>query len=91
MSRFRSIALSLATSLIGLAVAGSVMQLTGWLKEDGNLTWAFVSFLVVAVPEYMLIRRYTSPTSAYFRLDGEIFPFFSIGVAAAVLIFKSTT
>ena len=61
------------------------MHLTG-MSGRGNLTFAFIAGLLLAAPEWFLVRRYKLNSQA-FRLDGEAFRVVSRGVAAAILIF----
>ena len=85
MNRFGAIAKSFTLCGIGVAIGGLGMHLTG-MSGRGNLTFAFIACLLLAAPEWFLVRRY-SLNSPAFRLDGEVFTFFSVGVAAAILIF----
>ncbi len=51
-----------------------------------RLLYSAIVFFIIGVPEVLLIRRVHNRLSLIYLLDGEIFPFFSLGVSVAVLL-----
>jgi hypothetical protein len=51
-----------------------------------RLLYSVIVFFIIGVPEVLLIRRVHNRLSSIYLLDGEIFPFFSLGVSVAVLL-----
>lgn len=88
MKEIKSVLPSLASMAIGCALATLVLFF--WRPHyAGALTWAVGSGFAFGIVEVELIGRMSSPESKLFRLDGMIFPFFSLGIAAAVVLCQS--
>ena len=87
MQRLLTIGANLGLMLLGCVVAGTVLHL--WRPNyAGALTWAVGAGLLIGVVEVQIIRKYSKDDSEFFRLDGMIFPFFAVGVSAAVILFQ---
>lgn len=87
MKRMLGIVTSLGLMLVGFSIAGTVLHFWGPHYADA-LTWAATVGIVLGLAEVELIGKISSPESQYLRLDGMIFPFFSVGVAATIILFQ---
>lgn len=70
----------------GFSITLFIIYLTGVLSGLGFFI-AFIVGCLVGIVECILIRKYSGSLAKYFYLDGEIFPFLSVGVLVAMLIF----
>ena len=86
MDRLTSILVPLSLSALGLAICTMVIHFTGRFSDMGSLV-ALAVGLPVAVAECILVKNTNVAFAKYLRLDGAIFPFLSLGIAAAIVIF----
>lgn len=83
--RLASMCISLGVMSVGFVVAAAIQRLLH-IGDDAGLATALFVAIPFGVVECLFIQRFVSKTSLL-RLDGEIFPFFSVGIAAAIVVF----
>ena len=88
MQRFATVAACLALAGLGFG-AGAVLLYALPFDVPGTVLVALACCMFLGVPEMLFMRRFSKSGWALFRLDGEPFPFLSLGLAAAILVFGS--
>lgn len=55
-----------------------------------RLTYTLVIFFLIGLPEVLLVRHLPEKLSCAYLLNGERFPYFSLGFAGSVLLIQTT-
>lgn len=84
MHRFNSIFFPLLVVLLGLCTCFFIRFIVS--LPALNIFKAFGIGMLLALIEVQWLRRVDEDKLKYFLLDGAIFPFFSLGIAAGLLI-----
>ena len=84
MHRFNSIFFPLLVILLGLCTCFFIRFIAS--LPALNIFKAFGVGMLLALIEVQGLRRVDEDKLKYFLLDGAIFPFFSLGIAAGFLI-----
>lgn len=76
----------LSLSLLGFVIVAIVIHFTGKFSSLG--LWAAIAVgFPLGVVECVLIKKCDGSGAKYLRLDGVIFPYLSLGVSAAMVVF----
>lgn len=84
MYRFSTILIPLIIFFLGICACYFIRSVLGLPALNILLSWAVG--LLLALIELKLLKNIDEDKLKYFLLDGAIFPFFSVGVAAGLLI-----
>lgn len=74
---------SLGLLAVGFAVAAACLSILG--HSDGGVALGLIVGIPIGFLECWVIRH--SGRQTQFLLDGEVFPFFAVGVASAIVVF----
>ena len=88
MKKFSSIAISIGLILMGFILTAFIMQLFKSLADLGLLGSFSIGF-AIGVIEVNVVKRRSDPIPSYYMLDNAIFPFISIGISAAIIVFST--
>ena len=86
MNKLLSITISLSLVLFGFIIMALLVRFFNQFTGLG-LFGGFIIGFVVGVIEVNTVRRLIDPVPKYYYLDNIIFPFVSIGIACAIVIF----
>lgn len=85
MKKFKHIILCLLIFILGASLSLGVIAI--FQVEKLSIWWGILMLAVIGPIEIFAINRLNFEWLRYMKLDGESFPFFCLGVVAALTVF----